>query len=307
MKLTKQLKAEVLDVYEAYWGGLLNVDMEIYSAVLDNDFKLIGTTEAEVFFKKMEAVRFLKATADQVAGNIELRNKIIKVEPVDNLILITELSDEYVNFDNVWTFYAKTRTSSFLQKKGNGWKIIQMHLSHPDMQTEEGQTIGLEKISKENLELREAVRRRTIELESKTRELEIEASLERVRSVTMGMSKPSDILSICKVFFTELQSLGFKDLRNALINFWDDENGQLHDYDYSDFSGGNFAKLAYSSHPAFKKFQNKIRKAKDAFAKLVIKKDGLKSWQERRRSSGEYKDPRLSKISALPLHLLRSV
>jgi SnoaL-like domain len=100
MKLTKKLEAEVLDVYEAYWGGLLNVDMEIYAAVLDKDFKLIGTTEIEVFFKKLEAVRFLKATADQVAGNIEMRNRKIKIEPVDNLILITEQSDTYVNIDN---------------------------------------------------------------------------------------------------------------------------------------------------------------------------------------------------------------
>ena len=94
MKLTKKLEAEVLNVYEAYWGGLLNVDMETYAAVLDKDFKLIGTTEAEVFFKKMEAVRFLKATADQVAGNIELRNRIIKVEPVDKLIRITLFGNE---------------------------------------------------------------------------------------------------------------------------------------------------------------------------------------------------------------------
>ena len=56
MKLTKQLEAEVMDVYEAYWGGLLNVDMETYAAVLDSDFRLIGTTEVEMFFKKIEVI-----------------------------------------------------------------------------------------------------------------------------------------------------------------------------------------------------------------------------------------------------------
>ncbi len=299
MKLSKQLEAEVLDVYEAYWGSLLNVDMETYSAVLDNDFKLIGTTEAEVFFKKMEAVRFLKATADQVAGNIELRNRKIKIAPVDSLILITEQSDAYVNIDNVWTFYAKTRTSSLLQKKNDIWKFIQMHISFPDSMAEEGESVALNQIKTENLQLREAVKRRTIELEEKNRELEIDTSLERVRIVAMGMKKPDDILDICKVMFTELRSLGFSNLRNTLINFWDDAGDSLIDYDYSDYAGGNKSKLSYSSHPVFEQFQKKIKKSKDAFAKLIVKKDQLESWKQRRRDSGEYEDPRLNNIPEL--------
>ncbi|MDQ3843222.1 MAG: hypothetical protein M3342_04305, partial [Bacteroidota bacterium] len=48
--------------------------------------------------------------------------------------------------------------------------------------------------------------------------------------------KKDDILDICKVLFTELQTLGFPDLRNAIINFWDDAHTTLLDYDYSDFA-----------------------------------------------------------------------
>src|SRR6476620_2858842 len=59
-------------------------------------------------------------------------------------------------------------------------------------------------------------------VEAQNHELEIESSLERVRSVAMGMKKPDDILDICKVMFSELQLLGFTELRNTLINFWDD-------------------------------------------------------------------------------------
>ncbi len=64
----------------------------------------------------------------------------------------------------------------------------------------------------------------------------MEAALERVRSQAMGMKKKDDILDICKVIFTELQTLGFPDLRNAIINFWDDAHTTLLDYDYSDFA-----------------------------------------------------------------------
>jgi signal transduction histidine kinase len=125
-----------------------------------------------VFFKSIEAIQFLEATADQVAGNIELRNRIIKIELIETLILVTEQSDTYVKIDGDWSFYGKARVSTLVGKKKQEWKIIQMHLSFPDSKADEGQTIGLDKISKENLELRDAIKRRTIELEQKNNELE---------------------------------------------------------------------------------------------------------------------------------------
>ena len=178
MKITKQLKAEILDVYEAFWGSLLHADIQLYAAVLDADYRLIGTTEKEIFFNKQEAVHFLKSTADQMAGSLERRKSKYKIELIDGFVLITEQFDAYVLIENDWTFYGKTRVSTWMHKKTQGWKIIQQHFSFPDAKTEEGQTIGLEKISKENLELREAIKRRTIELESKNQELEIESALE---------------------------------------------------------------------------------------------------------------------------------
>ena len=115
----------------------------------------------------------------------------------------------------------------------------------------------------------------------------------------MGMKKPDDILAICKVMFTELQSLGFSELRNTLINFWDDESSSLIDYDYSNDTGGNKANLSYSSHPVFEHFQKTIKNSEDAFAELVVTRSELESWKQRRRDSGEYEDPRLNNIPAL--------
>jgi hypothetical protein len=57
MKLTKKLEAEIMNVYEAFWGGLLNVDIDIYAATLDTAYRLIGTTDGEVFFNKKEAIK----------------------------------------------------------------------------------------------------------------------------------------------------------------------------------------------------------------------------------------------------------
>jgi hypothetical protein len=164
MKLTKQLRSEIQDVYDAFMGSLFNVDIEIYSLLLDDNYRLIGTTDKEVFFNKKDAIRFLKETADQLGGNIERRKSKIKIEVIDNLVLITEQFHAYVLIENDWTFYGKVRVSTWMQQQPRGWKLVQQHFSLPDTKAEEGQTIGLEKISKENIELKEAIKRRTIEL-----------------------------------------------------------------------------------------------------------------------------------------------
>jgi signal transduction histidine kinase/ketosteroid isomerase-like protein len=299
MKLTKKLEAEILKLYHAYWDAYLRGDMKSMASFFDDNITVYGTAVGEIFTTKKQAVKFYAATADQMTGNAEFRKRRISLKAVGDTIMINEQTDLYVLIDGKWTFYGHARITAIFEQKSNAWKLVHQHGSFPDNRTEEGDQIATDKIKEENLQLRDAVKRRTIELEEKNQELEIESSLERVRTVAMGMNKPDDILGICKIMFIELHSLGFSDIRNTLINFWDDSNNSLIDYDYSDYAGGNKAKLAYSSHPVFEQFQKKIKKSKDAFAKLVVKKDELESWKQRRRESGEYEDPRLNNIPAL--------
>ncbi len=299
MKLTKKQEAEILKVYHTYWDSYLKGEVEIMHPLLADEYTQVGSAEAEVFSNKKDAVQFLYDTIDQVAGKIEMRNRTTTLEQQEHVVLIHEFCDLYALANDNWIFYSKFRASTFMQQKKEGWKIIHQHSSFPDTKAEDGQNIAIDKIAEENQQLREAIKRRTVELEQKNKELEIETSLERVRAEAMGMKKPDDILAICKVMFTELQSLGFSNLRNSLINFWDDESSSLIDYDYSHDTGGNKAKLSYSSHPVFEQFQKEIKKSQDAFAELVVTKDELESWKQRRRDSGEYEDPRLNNIEAL--------
>jgi len=74
-------------------------------------------------------------------------------------------------------------------------------------------------------------------VEEKNRELEIESSLERVRSQAMSMIKPGDLLAICKTLYEELQALGFTEIRNSMINIHDDDQGSMLNYDFSEISG----------------------------------------------------------------------
>src|ERR1700749_1929605 len=52
-------------------------------------------------------------------------------------------------------------------------------------------------------------------VEAQNRELEIESSLERVRTVAMGMNRPDDMPDVCQAISLQLESLGVKDIRNV--------------------------------------------------------------------------------------------
>jgi len=135
-------------------------------------------------------------------------------------------------------------------------------------------------------------------VEAQNRELEIESSLERVRTVAMGMNKPGDLLNICEVLFKELQLLGFNELRNAMIHKFVDEQGYFLDHDYSDFAGGAITHTPYTGHPVVEKFMAEIRKTDDAFSEIAVAGKELEDWKEFRITNGQAHDPRLDGIPA---------
>jgi hypothetical protein len=70
------------------------------------------------------------------------------------------------------------------------------------------------------------------ELTVKNRELEIEASLERVRKVAMSMNKPDDMLDVCRIISLQLQSLGVKEIRNVQTAIFYVSRGTYMNYEY---------------------------------------------------------------------------
>src|SRR5678815_3261201 len=83
------------------------------------------------------------------------------------------------------------------------------------------------------------------QLAEKERELAIEAALEKVRAVAMQMKKPADLPDVCKTLYKQLLSLGFAEMRNAMINIHDDASKSFVNYDYSDEIGKSTNCLLY--------------------------------------------------------------
>jgi hypothetical protein len=293
MNLTKKLKAEILKAYNAYWDSYFNGDMRTFTSMLDESAQIIGSSENEVFRNKASAVKFYKATAGQVTGKTALRNRKISMRPVADSVMITEQADFYALIDNEWTFYGHGRISTLMRKTGRAWKILYEHGSLPDSKAGEGEQINTERIKAENLQLRDAVKRRTIELEHKNWELKIEAALERVRAVAMSMRKPDELSDIGETVFRELQALGFADLRNTEILINNDAKESVLSYYYSDYGVSGAIEVFYNEHPVVKKWAQEMKKASDAFAEVIIAENEMEAWRKYREEIGYVPDPKL--------------
>jgi len=208
MKLTKEQEAEIWQVYDIWLTAYLNADVKTYNAYFDDDYHFIGSTINEEFLNRNDATTFFKQTGEQFAGIMDLRNEIKILEIFDTSIFITHFCDVWFINDKDRTYYGRFRLSSVMQKKNEDWRFIYQHFSMPDSKSDEGETIGFEKINAENVELKEAIKRRTIELETKNRELEIESALERVRSASMAMQSSEELASVARTVFEQLRVLG---------------------------------------------------------------------------------------------------
>ncbi len=229
MVLTKQAEKELLLVYNSWWESYLNGDVPTYDSFLDDDFRFVGSTDGEEFLNRIDSTSFFKATAGQFAGKLKLENNKRSIEPLEGFILITDLADTYILDGTDWVYYARFRFTSFLRKTSNGWRFFYQHFSTPDLKADDGETIGLDKITSENLELRNAIKRATVELELKNRDLEIEAALERVRARTMAMHNSSELGGVASLLFEQIRELDIE-VWTTGFNVWLDDDNVYEDW-----------------------------------------------------------------------------
>ncbi|WP_339724188.1 ATP-binding protein [Maribacter stanieri] len=209
MKPTKKREKEVIEIYDKWMYSYLNGDVETYDSYLDTNFHFIGSTDNEEFLNRKDTTKFFEATAEQLSGKSQIRNETKIVEQFGELIFITHLFDAWFLNVEEWNYYGRFRFSNILEQNEKSWHFVYQHYSTPDVKAQEGETIGFEQISKENLELREAIKRRTIELEIKNRELEIEGALERIRAKALAMNTTDDLLDVVVTLRSEFVKLGY--------------------------------------------------------------------------------------------------
>ncbi|WP_304622106.1 nuclear transport factor 2 family protein, partial [Rhodohalobacter sulfatireducens] len=289
---------EARKVYDLFWDSYLVGDIDTFAATLDENFEMIGTSESEHCHNKAEGIEFIKAQKEELIGSVEMRNREVTELPIGNVMLINEFCDLYVLSETDWSFYSKFRSSAMLRETEDGWKMAQQHGSLPDMRVGEGETLAIEKITKENIELRDAVKRRTAELEHKNRELEIEAALERVRARSMAMHKSEELVEVVRQLKKEIMELGIDiDVTQIVIDFTDDPHDGLNDW--VSVEGQRYLQkfhIPFIDHPITTKFYETLendlgsftvkysKPEKNAYFKLLFEHSDFKDIPEERKN-----------------------
>ena len=300
MNTSKEKEAAAEKVYLDFWDSYLKGDIPVFSSTLDEDFEMIGTSETEVCHTKAEGIAFFKNQIKEIVGKAEMRNRNILIKAIGEMFLFIENCDIYVLAESDWTFYSKIRISTLLHETPLGWKILHQHGSIPDMKVSEGETLALQKISQENLELKQAVKRRTSELEYKNQELEIEAALERVRAVAMSMKKPDDMLDVCQVIADQLKAFGVAHIRNVQTAIIDEEKGHYLCYQYFPAYDKTVVELTeYFKSPVEHEMVRQMLASKDGHFIGSIQGKALREFADHRKEENHFPDPLLDQSKEL--------
>ena len=145
MKLSKQQEKELMKAYNAYWENYLKGDIKSMASLLAKEYTQVGSAESEVFFNKKDAIKFLHDTIDQVAGKLEMRNRVIKPEQQGDFTLIHEQCDLYALAGKKWIFYSKFRASTLMQEKKEAGNLYTSILPSRIQKPKEGKILPLKK------------------------------------------------------------------------------------------------------------------------------------------------------------------
>jgi signal transduction histidine kinase len=105
------------------------------------------------------------------------------------------------------THHILLRLSTILEFVNEKWLIHHFHGSTADANTPEGDAWPIEEWKRKNQELEKLVSEKTADLVKKNRDLEIEASLEKIRSATMAMQKSEELREVIRVVYDQFVHL----------------------------------------------------------------------------------------------------
>ncbi len=132
------------------------------------------------------------------------------------------------------------------------------------------------------------------------KELEIEASLERVRTVAMSMNKPEDMLVVCKTISHELEMLHVKEIRNVQTAIFYKEKGTYVNYEYYAKHNKTFiTETSYTNSEIHKAFATQMIKGAGEFFIRHINGDEVKDWLAYQKTTNVFIDDFLYTASSL--------
>src|SRR4029079_1425083 len=136
-------------------------------------------------------------------------------------------------------------------------------------------------------------------VEAQNRGLEIESSLERVRTVAMAMRKPDDMLDVCRMISDQLQLLGFKEIRNVQTVIIYEQKHEYLNYQYfTPYDKNSIEVIDYLLHPDVLEFAEQMLQSEDAYYTKTCEGEDLEVWREYRKQTNQLPDPKLDEATS---------
>ncbi|HSN08164.1 MAG TPA: hypothetical protein VLS85_03955, partial [Hanamia sp.] len=137
-------------------------------------------------------------------------------------------------------------------------------------------------------------------LAEKKRQLEIEASLEKVRAVALRMKEPAHMLKICETISRQLTKLGVKEIRNVQTAIFYPERKRYMNYEYyAKHDKPVITETSYHNNKIHKAFAIKMQKGKGEFFISHIKGAKVKDWITYQKTTNVFIDKYLKTASSL--------
>ena len=206
----QQLLNETYKQFIDYGTGVNDKDPAALKKIVDEKLMGFGTTIDEKILSVDQFLELLRIQKEQSKGLV-LKWEIKPVshytsEDENTAVFADDLFLKIGTGSEMVEMYL--RFSVILVYQQNKWVVIHWHGSKPENVESEKDTFGIENWKQKAEALGKLVDERTADLVLKNRELEIEASLERVRSKTMAMHNTKELQEVIHTVHKELLNLG---------------------------------------------------------------------------------------------------
>ena len=174
--------------------------VEDLGEIVRDSFLGYGTAAHEFFRNRAEVAEMVRIQVDQLANQAyDYTRKPIAERLLANgtVCLIVE---EFEMYMHAMEHRLALRLSTLLELMDGKWRVTHFHGSTPDSDIAEEEAFPMEGLKRKNEELEAKIKERT-------RELEIEAALERVRAQAMAMRQSDDLVQSTAIVFEELEKL----------------------------------------------------------------------------------------------------